>query len=403
MKHFLMLLTFVSLLSTGYSQNSIPFKFKKKSQPLRYSEAYALEGKTAQEIDSLATILKVNILTDFKHNNPDSLKANEYSEQEKFYYSLGSNFRQLATEKKVSIQNEYNAKRKLLKDQLTANPDMREIERIRTDMQSLDELEKEDMEVVSKLEDLAKEMDYKAKSISNFQWRPVRNAVEAQLYYDYYSKDKKGQFLKNSVMTFGTDGGKASLYNELYADYVGAWRWGISALVTNKQTNTNTDSAGKVSFDSASLQKDAVQRLLGGGGNVGLNFSYPLLGYLSKKEDFAFKLIGVPKLSFDVPRLGTESNDYSMNVDLGIEGNLYYSGALDVLTFYSTFRIGGVIGDNNFYNYLKKEDKNPFFCNQVSVGFALNSTFRMSWNYYWGDSFIRNNFPSSISFSIIPN
>lgn len=280
--------------------------------------------------------------------------------QTNFYEKLAVKFKERALEKQSAIDELYSFERqKLIKRLDEAGLDERELKKIKVEFDELDMQMKVDKKIVKDLMNIYLEMRYKARNFNKFKKFPVRNSVDAQLYYDYYAKDKKSQFLKNSVISFSPDGGKASLYNELFADYFGPIRFGIGALVSNKETKI-IDSLGVQTIDSTSIQKDAVQRLLGGGGNVVFNVSYPLLGYSNAEETLAMKLIVAPKLSFDVPKLGTENKDYSLNYDLGIEGSIFYTGVLDVVTFYGNFRIGMISGNDLFYQYLNK-DNDPFF------------------------------------------
>lgn len=215
------------------------------------------------------------------------------------------------------------------------------------------------------------------------------------MYYNGTLSDNKAKFLSNSLLAFSSDGGKASIYNEIYADYYGPIRVGFGALISNKQTPSTTTP------DPNETKNDAVQRLLGGGGNGVFSFSYPILDVQSKNAFFV-KLAASPKLALDVPKIGTDNSAYAVNYNLGVEGSIFYTGALNVLTFYTNFRFAQLAGNGLFYDNLTKTDHKSFNMNQLSFGFAITSTFRLSYNYYFGDGFVTSNFPQTISFTIIP-
>lgn len=393
-KQFTIILTLSLVTSVLFGQNT-PFTFKnnrgEKSETFKPDiEAYS------KFQDSIANFYLLDTLSE------KDLKVFVYNKKIDYYSLLAETFEKLSKDKGKEIDKYYAFERQRLLDEMEKNPiDEIKLNRFTSSLEDLEKQMLDDKKIVTKLLNTSKEMDYKARNANKLIFIPVRNAVDAQLYYDYYSKDQKARYLKNSIICFNADGGKASIYNELYADYFGPLRFGVGALISNKETKL-TDSSGVQNVDSTSLQIDAVQRLIGGGGNVVINVGYPFLGYNSKDQSLAFKLALAPKLSFDVPNLGTENDDYSVNCDFGFEGSIFYSGVLDILTFYGNVRIAKVFGNDLFYDYLNK-DHSSFYFNQTSLGVALNSTFRISWSFYWGDNFVKDNFPSTISFSVIPN
>jgi hypothetical protein len=231
---------------------------------------------------------------------------------------------------------------------------------------------------------------------------PVTNSTDAQLFYNNEVKESTARFLKVNNLFYSPDGGKASFYSELYSDYAEFVRVGIGALISNKQSYSDSLKG----LDSTELQKDAVQRLLGGGGNFTINLSTPIVNYESnfiKSEQFSFKLIAAPKISVDIPKLGTVKNNYAINFDAGFEGSVFYTLSNSIITFFSNYRFGYVLGNSTFYSNIFKEDKRAFCLNSLSAGIALSSTFRVTWNYYYGSSFVKANFPATIGFSVVPD
>jgi hypothetical protein len=325
------------------------------------------------------------------------LNSNEFS-----YGKLGVKFEDKANEQEVKINRYYEAKLDSLANKIGATNDVDEIMELKEEIAKMEQKKKDQLKVVKTLDDLSKEMFYRQRTSKEFAIFPVRNAVDAQLFYNSEVKENSARFLKNSIISYSPDGGKASIYNEIYADYAGPIRMGVGVLISNKQNIT--DSLKEI--DTTELQKDAVQRLLGGGGNFTLNASAPLLNYESdflRSEKFSFKLLFAPKFSVDVPKLGTVKNDYALNCDAGVEGSVFYTLANSVITFFGNYRFGYVFGNSTFYTNIVKDDQKAFSLNSVSLGIALSSTFRINWNYYFGSSFVKENFPSTIGFSIVPN
>ena len=244
----------------------------------------------------------------------------------------------------------------------------------------------------------SKAYDYLNRTSGTFKKFPVRNAVDSEMYYNGFVKDTRAKFLSNTLFSFSSDGGKASLFNEIYVDYFGPIRVGLGAMISNKQSIEGQETVENKEEKS----QDAMQRLLGGGGNGVLSASYPLFN-VDNGKGFAIKFGVVPKLAVDIPKIGTENKDYGLNYNLGAEGTIFYSGENDIITFFSNFRFARISGNNVFFNNLEKDDKKSFGFNQISFGLAFSSTFRLSYNHYFGSEFVNKNFPGAISFTIIPN
>jgi hypothetical protein len=350
---FLITATIVSFSAVAYGQ-TIPIGFKNpKTQLFKDVPATTF---TEQSIDD------------------DGKKTTKTITVNTTYQAIADDLRKTSKGIEESAQEDFADGIKKLKSPKTS-ADFRTYE---AGLQNLEEKRSQDLKDVKFFEKKAKAFEYLQRISETWSWRPVRNAVDAEMYYNGTIKDSKAKFLSNSLLSFSSDGGKASLYNELYADYFGAIRFGFGALISNKQQITDS-----VTVQNAEGKKeDAVQRLLGGGGNGVINLSYPLLN-VDNGNGFAMKLGLAPKLGLDIPKIGTEKNDYAVNYNLGAEGTIYYSGANDIITIYSTFRFAGIGGNGVFYNNLDKTDKKVFGFHQVSVGLGITSSFRLSYNHYF--------------------
>lgn len=369
-----------------YSQN-IPFIFKKL---LRFPTVTLSKSDTAHFV---VKIKSDTIKPITKQANQAKLSDGEIKRN--IYIALANRLNSKADTLETIIQNNYT------KSLTTIHiPDATEISIYKSTIATIEQTKKDNLKNVSALRNAAKEAVYISKTSGNFNFLFVRNATDAQMYYNGSISDSKAKFLSNSLIAFGSDGSKVSIFNELYADFYGPIRVGFGALVSNNQSAT---SPGQTTIDPAETQKDAVQRLLGGGGNGVFNASYPILNFQNYDNSVFIKLLAAPKFGVDVPKLGTQNDKYSFNWDPGIEGTVFYTGALNVFTFYTNFRFGVIGGNESFYNNLAKTDNKSFMFDQLSLGLAINSTFRLSYNIYYGSSFVRSNFPATISFSIIPN
>lgn len=372
------LLMILTACSASLFAQTIPFGFNYKGMPIPISIENFLKRKDADTSKlTPANLPHTNSIADDYINLAKVLESN-------------------ANKMDNDATNQYNTGY----DTLTKNPpsDQSGVDQLNLKLKALTDALSLSSNNSKALRDAAKGYRFLAKTTKPFNYFFVGNSIDAEMYYNGTLSDSKTKFLNNSLISFGTDGGSATIYNELYADYIGPVRIGFGALISNKQTaptNGTTDTA-------TNNKNNAIQQLLGGGGNGVLNASYPLLNY-QRGNSFFIKLIAAPKIGVDVPKIGTDNSSYAFNYNLGVEGSVFYTGALNVLTFYSNFRFARIAGNGLFYDNLSKTDHQSFGFDQLSFGIAITSSFRLSYNYYFGSAFVNKNFPSTISFTVIPN
>ncbi|MGK6353188.1 hypothetical protein [Parapedobacter sp. DT-150] len=351
------------------SAQTIPFGFAKSSPRSRSA------GSAGRDADTVAQLAVAGLAIDY-----DDLIAKLEEEAEKQKTAAYSAYKD-AVEFSV------------------APVDENELQTYRLAAEQAAEVWKGKMKTVQDLRRQVKVFEYQKRLAEGRIFFPVGNAVAAQVYYNGAASDSKAKFLSNSLLTYAPDGGTASLFNELYADYYGFLRVGFGALISNRQAASGNGE----DENSEETKKDATQRLLGGGGNGVFNVSYPILDAMPT-DLFSIKLHAAPKVGIDIPTLGTSSDNVAYNINAGLEGSVFYSGVLEVLTLYSNFRFAKVSGNSLFYSNLGREgDKRSFYFHQVSFGIAISSAFRLGYNFYFGSSFVNKNFPGNISFTFVPN
>jgi len=313
------------------------------------------------------------------------------------YLHLQSFMNTKATAMESGIKADFNQRIEKKRQEMTQETGVENLQRIAKEIETLEaDMRKKIQVEVGYLKGLSKEYSFKARTLGfvivTSKNRRVSNAHEAQVYYNLSVSERSARFLGNSLLSISSEGERISLFNEIYSDYFGPFRFGVGALVGNRSNSS----------DSLETEKDAIQRLLGGGGNMIINLNYPIVGFTGENNRFIVKSSFAPKLAVDLPVLGTESDKYGLNYDIGFEATILFSGLLNVLTFYTNSRFAIINGNDVFFDNLNK-DKGSFAFHQLSIGLALNSTFRLAWNTYFGSDFVKENFPSTVSFSVIPN
>jgi hypothetical protein len=230
--------------------------------------------------------------------------------------------------------------------------------------------------------------------------------ISSEYFYDGYSSDPERaqggagiKILKNNLITYSAKAETASLFSELAYDYFGPIRLGVGVLIGNKQS-ASTDS---IASDTTASINDQVQRLVGGGGNGVLSFGLPIIGFSSLNNRFSFRLHYAPKLGFDFPKIGIDTNQVAQNFDNGAELVFVCSGIKNTLAVFGQVRYGHISGNSQFYRNLNRGSDHGLDLWQVSAGLAVNSQLRFVLSSYFGDDYIRKNFNFRFGVQLVPN
>jgi len=268
---------------------------------------------------------------------------------------------------------------------------------------------------ISKLkeENLKSEYKYyefksKANRFKSFEFGPVNasNSMEAKVFYEDVNNLDALQFLQNTNLNLNFDG-NASLFSEIISTYWGGFRLSFGNLVSNSITTIDTTQT-----DSISRQDDAIQRLIGGGGNVTLGAIYPVFIIKSRpknvEESPFFKIRGLSfvKLGYDVPTIGTASSDannFSYQFGLNLDGSIGDSKLSLILNARYSF----VAGTQGFRDYLRIGNNQygpEISMIKFDVGINVLNKFKIGANFYVpaGSDFVKYNFKTTGFFSIIP-
>lgn len=366
--------------------------------PLKYNAPLPLANAKQTISPNLYSALMSTSTKQNKQGIKDSLhRLAKYG----FYKKLADTFGIIA-DRKVKTAD------KAFQDSLTALPipvDAANLDTYNTQKNILDSKHNSAILEAGKFRNEQKTFDYLFRTTGRFnnifqKGGFVKDASDAQMFYNSVISTTKYSLMSTSALSFGSNGSTASIYNELYADYFGPFRVGIGVLLNNQSTD-NGD--GGKPIDTTKMRNDAIQKLIGGGGNGVFNIYYPLVSFQDASNAFNVKVYASPKVCANIPKIGTSTNNPAYNYDLGGELGMYYSGVLDAITFYTHLRTGYVGGSSEFYAGLDKPDNKAFMLNQFSVGIAVTKVFTVSWNTFFGDSYVKRNFQNSLSVSINTN
>ena len=206
----------------------------------------------------------------------------------------------------------------------------------------------------------------------------VRRIATEYFYDGFSSEEERGKLLKNNLLTYSGQAQKASLYSEVVYDYFGPVRMGFGALISNKTSEPDTVPVS----DSSATFQDQVQRILGGGGNGVLNFGVPIVGFTSLNRRLSIRLHYAPRLSFDLPKIGVDTNVVGQNFDNGAEMVFSLTGIKDRMALFGQVRYSHISGNAVFWHNLDRTSEGGIDLWQFSAGLALNSVVRIVANWY---------------------
>ncbi len=196
----------------------------------------------------------------------------------------------------------------------------------------------------------------------DFKLIPAKNYLEAK---KLWSADDGSRFLDGAVMNGSAESG--SVFVDLVSDFLGPLRVSLATTVS--------------SVDSTTSENISVEKFISGGGLGVINsiFVGPTLTW--NQGDSYITTILNPRLSCDAPALGSSAELINFNGDLGIELKLNIPLQENKLGLIGSYRVGSVVGSNNFYEAIDHAEKSIFTYSQVSVGISIpNSNIAILYN-----------------------
>ncbi|MBT8232149.1 MAG: hypothetical protein HKO66_13030 [Saprospiraceae bacterium] len=225
----------------------------------------------------------------------------------------------------------------------------------------------------------------------------VNGPTQAKVVYDSYSKETSSKSLKNSLFTYNTDNSSASLYNEFFADYLWIGRISLGGLLG--QTNSTDNKS-----DETITQENAIQRLLGGGGNVAINYAMPVMNWTSKMSYHNIFIHMQPSFNSDIPALGSNVDEFSFHGGLAMEGYLYFSSLKNEFNGYIRAKGAWALGNNAFASNLNfNEGEHSIWTSSISVGFTLAQKYKLIFTHNSESKNDELDFPFTFTFAVVPD
>jgi hypothetical protein len=147
-------------------------------------------------------------------------------------------------------------------------------------------------------------------------------------------------------VTANTEGG--SIYTDVLTTYFGPVRMGVGTLLAATQQNGDEDEPGP---DEVHDEREALQRLVGGGGNLLIGAQYPFL-FLPYAKWNEFKLTGavLGRAATDVGALGADPESRSSSVAGAVDLRLQFTSNDSEVAIFGYARGEMIRGDGTLFS-----------------------------------------------------
>jgi hypothetical protein len=212
-------------------------------------------------------------------------------------------------------------------------------------------------------------------------------------------------FFQQNLVNYNPTSRQVAFYTEAIYDYLGPVRVGMGFQI--KSANQTDSLSTADATQKAADKQDMLSNLQSGSnGDINVNVGFPL--FWNKRDNALIKsrIWSYANLGFSLPTFFKTNKDFLLNADMGIQGILYAQGALDKLTFFTHFKAAYYFGNNAYQQLIKNvnpNDPTSFLMAKFSIGIDIAQGYRFSCDLYAGNSFVRNNFPATVSFTLRPN
>jgi len=223
---------------------------------------------------------------------------------------------------------------------------------------------------------------------------PVLDNFGSQIYFSNAIDTQK--FLSNSGITMNGKLSNTGVYSEIYHDYLGPFRLGISAAFSSE--NNSSDS---IESDSLNTQNGMLTRLLTSGGNAVVNATIPLFKAQSRLGFYSFRSHLNNKVGFDVQANDEMVKNPNFMYEGSIDGILNLIGIEKKISVFMYGKAALIYGNQTFNSLIGFEKKQLVSINQLSLGIELANFIRINYSVYGGTKLIKENFNTGLNITYI--
>jgi hypothetical protein len=205
------------------------------------------------------------------------------------------------------------------------------------------------------------------------------------------------QFFQNNNVVYNPNLRNLSFNSEVVNDYLGPLRVGIGFQFNSTVKNNDSVAGAEVKKD------ELVSSLQNGGGNLFINIKYPIIG-LGKNSAFGLKAYAYHNTGVELTKINEADNEFVLTNNTGVAIGGFAVGHKKQISGFFEAKAALLYGNSRFNKILSTDEDFkkvlPLF--NVGVGINFLDMYTVKAEFYPAGSYIKRNFPATISFIIVP-
>lgn len=235
---------------------------------------------------------------------------------------------------------------------------------------------------------------------SQTEWFPIFKTLEDKSKYSirfFEGEDENQRFFQNSNVLYNPKLKSMTLNTEVVNDYFGGFRLGIgfqlNSTVENEDLTTEEVDKNKL-----------ISSLQNGGGNVFVNVKFPILLIGNDFSKFGLKSNFYHNTGFELTKFNQATDDFMITNNTGIAIGGFGKGHKGNIYLFAQAKAGLIYGNSKFRNILSVDEKVDNFIpiTHFEFGMSFSDVYTLKADLYPFGSYVKNNFPTTISFIITP-
>lgn len=206
------------------------------------------------------------------------------------------------------------------------------------------------------------------------------------------------QFFQNNNVVYNPNLKNLSFNSEVVNDYMGPFRIGIGFQFNSTVKDNDSIATEEVKKDQL------VSSLQNGGGNLFINIKYPFIAIGNKEGNFGLKSYIYHNTGVELTKINEADNDFILTNNTGIAFGAFGTGVNKKISVFFDARAGILYGNSKYNNILSVDQDYKKVLPLLNLGFGINFSdmYTVKAEFYPAGSYIKRNFPTTISFIIIP-
>ncbi|PIF47402.1 hypothetical protein CLU96_4454 [Chryseobacterium sp. 52] len=206
------------------------------------------------------------------------------------------------------------------------------------------------------------------------------------------------QLFQNNNVVYNPNLRNLSFNSEVVNDYLGPLRIGIGFQFNSTVKDNDSIAAAEVKKDQL------VSSLQNGGGNLFVNLKFPVIAVGENGAAFGLKSFIYHNTGIELTKINESDNEFIMTNNTGITVGAFAVGhKKQISAFFEA--TGAILYGNSKFNKILSVDQDfrkilPLF--NLGVGISFLQMYTVKAEFYPAGSYIKRNFPATISFIIVP-